>query len=73
METTALFTDLSAEEAETVNGAHYYGYSYRYVLVGYEPIYRRYRVRRRRRHYHYGYRRPRHYSSYRTVYYSSCY
>ena len=30
METTALFTDLSAEEAETVNGAHRYGGYYYY-------------------------------------------
>jgi hypothetical protein len=75
METTALFTDLSAEEAETVNGAHYYGGSYYYSFAGYAPVYRRYRVRRRsHRHYygHYRYRRS-YYSSYRHAYYGGCY
>jgi hypothetical protein len=69
METTTLFTDLSAEEAETVNGAH----GYYYQFVGYTPVYvRRYRRYRRHRH-HYGHYYPRRrYSSYRTVYYSSC-
>lgn len=75
METTALFTDLSAEEAETVNGAHYYrgGYYY-YSFAGYAPVYvRRYRrYRRHRYHYRYSSYRPRYYSSYRTVSYSSC-
>lgn len=71
METTALFVDLSAEEAETVNGAHRYGGYYYYSFVGYAPVYRRrYRSYRRRRHYRYSYySRPRYYSSYRTVYY----
>ena len=76
METTALFTDLSAEEAETVNGAHGYGGYYYYQFVGYQPVYRRrYRsYRRRHRYYHsYYYRRPRYYSSYRTVSYGGCY
>ncbi|HAX77907.1 MAG TPA: hypothetical protein DCY88_19215 [Cyanobacteria bacterium UBA11372] len=75
METTALFTDLSAEEAETVNGAHYYGGYYYYQFVGYAPVYRRrYRSYRRRRHYgYYSYHRPRrYYSSYRTVSYGGC-
>ena len=73
METLQLFTDLSAEEAETVNGA----YGYHYVFAGYAPVYRRRRIRRRRHYYgYYSYHRPRRYrsySSYRTVYYGGCY
>lgn len=70
MVSTALFSDLSAEEAETVNGAH----GYYYQFAGYVPVYRRRRIRRR--HYYYSHYRPRRYrsySSYRTVYYSGCY
>ncbi|GET40358.1 hypothetical protein [Microseira wollei] len=68
METTTLFTDLSAEEAETVNGAHYYYYQF----VGYTPVYElRYGHRRRRCHRrrYYGHcYRPRYYSCRRSYY-----
>ena len=75
IEKPQLFTELSAEEAATVNGAHYYYY-------GHYPRVRRVRYHygyRRHRYSYYGYRYPRYsyasYSSYRPRYtsYYDCY
>ena len=66
IEKPELFTDLSAEESATVNGACYYGYRYR------RSSYYSYRPRYRYASYYYSEYRPRYryvsYYSYRPRY-----